>query len=131
MHENRETSSLTGSKKASPAGKGDSRNAGMNDGEGSDRAIVPVKPANKATSKIEAAERVEGRARTKENISQPHIPPAQNGTGMSQGLAGVRQAAKKDSKLRFTTLLHHVTKDFLRAGFQHLRKAAATGVASE
>ncbi len=33
MHENQETSSLTVSKKGSPAGEGDSRNTRMNGGE--------------------------------------------------------------------------------------------------
>jgi len=89
-----------------------------------------MKPANKATEQqpAEAAELVEGRARAKENISQPHTPPAQNGRGVSQGLAGVRQAARKDAKQRFTTLLHHVTKDLLRASFEKLQKQAAPGV---
>ena len=40
MHENRETSSLTASKKGSPAGEGDSRNTGMNGGEESDGVKV-------------------------------------------------------------------------------------------
>ena len=130
MHENRETSSLAARSQGSPARKGDSRNAGMHDGEESDRAVIPMKPANKATEQpqAEAAELVEGRVRAKENISQPHTPPAQNGRGVSQGLAGVRQAARKDGKQRFTTLLHHVTKDLLRASFEKLQKQAAPGV---
>jgi RNA-directed DNA polymerase len=129
MHENRETSSLTGGGKASPAGKGDSRTTGMNSGEESDRAIIPMKPANKATEKqAEAAELAEGRARAKENTNQLHTPPAQNGRGVSQGLEGVRQAAKKDGKQRFTTLLHHVTVDLLRVSFEKLQKQAAPGV---
>ena len=91
MHDNRETSSLAA--KSSPAGKGDSRNPGMNGGEESDRTVVAMKPANNATEQqTEAAELVEGRVRAKENIGQPRRPPAQNGEGMSQGLAGVRQA---------------------------------------
>jgi len=41
MHENRETSSSTDSdNKVSPAGKGNSHNAGMHDGEESDRAVL-------------------------------------------------------------------------------------------
>jgi hypothetical protein len=40
-----------------------------------------------------SAEVVEGRVRTKENIGQSHTPPAQNGHGVSQGLAGVRHAS--------------------------------------
>jgi len=101
----------------------------MDDGEESDRAIVPMKPANKATEQqAEAAELAEGRVRAKENTNQQHTPPAQNGRGVSQGLDGVRQAARKDAKQRFTTLLHHVTKDLLRASFEKLQKQAAPGV---
>ena len=95
MHENRETSSPAGSRNAtSPAGKGDSRKTGMHGGEESERAIVPMKLANKAKEQhSKAAEPVEGRARTKENIRQDHTAPAQDGRGVSQGLPGVRQVA--------------------------------------
>ena len=129
MHENRETSSLTAGSKGSPAGEGVSRKTGMNGGEESDRAVLPMTPANKATEQqAEAAELAEERARTKENTSQAHTPPAQNGRGVSQGLAGVRQAARGNSKQRFTTLLHHVTIDLLRVSFQALQRKAAPGV---
>jgi hypothetical protein len=40
-----------------------------------------------------SAEEVGGRARTKENIGQSHAPPAQNGCGVSQDLAGVCHAS--------------------------------------
>ena len=117
------------SKTGSPAGKGDSRNAGMNGGEESDRAIVPMKPANKAREQqAKAAELAEGRARTKENIGQAHTAPAQDGSVVSQGLKGVRQVARERKKERFTTLLHHGTTDLLRTSFQALQKKAAPGV---
>ena len=47
---------------------------------------------------------------------------------MSQGLDGVRQAAKKDKRLRFTALLHHITEALLRASFYSLKRGAAAGV---
>src|SRR5580658_9969620 len=129
MHENRETSSLTVLRTGSPTGKGASRNPGMYGDEESDRAIVPMNPANKATGhETAAAEREEGRVRTKENIGQSHTPPAQDGRGVSQGLAGVRRAAKARKEEKFTTLLHHVTIDRLRASFQALKRNAAPGV---
>jgi retron-type reverse transcriptase len=134
MHENRETSSLAAGKPSqgepgSPAGKGDSRKTGMNGGEESDRAIVPMKRANKAEAQqANAAESGEGRARTKENTSRAHTPPAQDGKGVSQGLKGVRQAARERKKEQFTTLLHHVTTDLLRASFFALQRKAAPGV---
>ena len=97
MHENRETSLLAPARRG-PAGEGESRKAGMNGGEESDRAVVPMNSSNKAMEQpTRAAEREEGRARTKENTGQNHTPPAQDGKGVSQGLAGVRRAAKERS----------------------------------
>ena len=102
MHENRETSSPAGRQRSSPVRKGDSRTPGMNGGEESDRAVVPMKSANKATEQpAGAAESAEGRARTKENTSQNRMPPAQYGKGMSQGLAGVRRVAYPHPDARF------------------------------
>lgn len=40
----------------------------------------------------------------------------------------MREAARKDSTLRFTALLHHVNCDCLHAAFFHLKKTAAVGV---
>src|SRR5205807_10564061 len=95
MHENRETSSLTARSQGSPAGKGSGRKASTHGGEESDRVKVPMKQANQATEQqAEAAELVEERTRTKENIGQGHTPPAQDGKGVSQGLVGVRQLAR-------------------------------------
>jgi group II intron reverse transcriptase/maturase len=47
---------------------------------------------------------------------------------VSQGLAGVRQAARQRKKEKFTTLLHHVTEALLRDSFYGLKREAATGV---
>jgi group II intron reverse transcriptase/maturase len=129
MHENRETSSLTERKRYSPASKGASRETGMHEEEESDCAVVSMNQANKAAEQqAEAAEPGEKRARTKENISQPHRPPAQDGKGVSQGLAGVRKVAKERKTERFTTLLHHLTVSLLRASYEALKKDAAPGV---
>src|SRR5258708_1078857 len=129
MHENRETSSLPAAGRGSPVGKGLGRNAGMNSDEESDRNVVPMKSSNQATEQqAGAAEVMEGRVRTEENTSQAHTPPAQDGRGVSQGLKGVRQAARGRKKEQFTTLLHHVTLDLLRASFQTLQRKAAAGV---
>lgn len=40
----------------------------------------------------------------------------------------MRQAAKERKKEQFTTLLHHVTEDLLRASFYALKRRAAPGV---
>lgn len=129
MHENRETSSSTARQTGSPAGKGDSRTTGMNGGEESDGVVVPVKSSNQATEQqAGAAERAEGRTPTEENTSQGRTLPAQDGKGVSQGLAGVRKVARERRQERFTTLLHHVTIDLLRQSYLHLQKKAAPGV---
>jgi group II intron reverse transcriptase/maturase len=47
---------------------------------------------------------------------------------VSQGLRGVREAAKKDPGLRFTALLHHVTVALLHDSFYSLQREAAAGV---
>lgn len=38
------------------------------------------------------------------------------------------EAARKDGKLRFTALLHHVNEDCLTEAFFDLKKTAAVGV---
>jgi hypothetical protein len=88
-----------------------------------------MKQANKeAEQQAAAAESVEGRTPTKENISQAHTPPAQDGPRVSQGLAGVREVAGARRQGKFTSLLHHLTIDLLRSSFRRLKKEAAPGV---
>ena len=100
----------------------------------SDNSIVPEKPANNEAEPA-SAESVEGRELTGENIEQPllHRTPCRTRAEKpahrrSRGLLGVREAARKDKKLRFTNLLHHVSIDLLRASFFELKKHAAPGV---
>jgi hypothetical protein len=68
-----------------------------------------------------------GRAQTKENIV-PHMRPTQGGKRMSQGLDGVRKAAKERKQERFTALLHHLSVDLLRDSFYALQRKASPGV---
>jgi hypothetical protein len=81
----------------------------MNDVEESDRSVVPASQPNKAEPS--AAEVGEGRGRTKENTSQSHTLSTQGEVGVSQGLRGVRQAARERKRERFTALLHHLNVD--------------------
>jgi RNA-directed DNA polymerase len=84
---------------------------------------------NRANNKAQAeAESEEGRPRIKENVSPTCTPPTQSGSRVSQGLAGVRQAAKERKKERSTALLHHLTEELLRQSFHALKREAATGV---
>lgn len=132
MHENRETSELPA--RGSGAGrpeKAGCRTTGMNRAEESDCAIVPMNQPNKGEPLQGglSAEVGEGEVRTKENIRQTHTNPTQRGKkGVSQGLAGVRRAARARKGERFTALLHHLTPELLRASFYALKREAATGV---
>ena len=100
----------------------------------SDSSIVPGKPANNGGVPA-PAESAEGRGLTKENTEQSLLARTQsrNSNGIpfvprSRGLLGVREAARRDKKLRFTSLLHHITPELLRASFFELKKKAAPGI---
>jgi hypothetical protein len=127
MHGNRETSGASEPETAADRReKAESRTARMHAPEESDRGVVPKnRPNNPAPA---GAESEEGRPRIKENASPTHTPPTQSGERVSQGLAGVRQAARKRKKEKFTALLHHVTEALLCDSFYLLKREAATGV---
>jgi hypothetical protein len=80
--------------------------------EKSDCAVVPGNQPNKEGQP--SAEAGEGRVQTRENIVQSHMHPTQSGKRMSQGLDGVRKAAKGRKQEQFTALLHHLNVDLLR-----------------
>jgi len=100
----------------------------MTHGRGkSDRSIVPRKPPNKAGGPV--AEAVEGRGRAKGKPRQQNAPRTQSRIGASSALERIRRAARRDSKQRFTALLHHVYDvDRLRAAFYALKRNAAAGI---
>jgi group II intron reverse transcriptase/maturase len=75
-----------------------------------------------------SAESEEGRPLIKENAGQPNTYPTQSGKRVSQGLAGVRKAARDNKEKKFTALLHHLTIDLLRESFYSLKRRAAPGV---
>jgi RNA-directed DNA polymerase len=75
-----------------------------------------------------SAEDVEGRPLIKENSCPPHTHPTQSGARVTQGLAGVRKAAKEQRAMKFTALLHHLTVERLRESFYALKRKAAPGV---
>jgi hypothetical protein len=69
-----------------------------------------------------------GTARIEENTVQSHLRPTQSGKRMSQGLHGVRQAAKERKQERFTALLHHLSVGLLRDSFYALQGKASLGI---
>jgi hypothetical protein len=100
--------------------------ADMNVREKSDCAVVPVnQPNNEGQPFAEAGER---RAQIEENTVQSHMRPTQSGKRISQGLHGVRQAAKERKQERFTALLHHLSVGLLRDSFYTLQRKASPGV---
>ena len=127
MHENRETSKTPAVKPGCrSAGEGIGRTARMNVYEESHSGIIPMNHSNK-DGKL-SAESGEGRPLIKENAGQPNTYPTQSGKGVSQGLAGVRKAARENKEMKFTALLHHLTVDLLRESFYSLKRKAAPGV---
>src|SRR6202171_869862 len=126
MHENREISSAPSPLDEGRSAKATNRTADMHVLEKSDCAVVPVNPPNKEGQP--SAEVGEGRAQTEENIVPPHMRPTQSGKRMSQGLDGVRQAARKRKQERFTALLHHLSIGLLRDSFYALKRQASPGV---
>src|SRR6266849_3278402 len=88
--------------------------------------VVPTKQPNKGGRP--SAEVVEERPLVKENTEQSNQCRTQSRESGTNGLERVREVAKKDRKVRFTALLHHVTVDLLRDSYGSLKKEAAPGV---
>ena len=99
----------------------------MMDGDGkSDTSIVPEKPPNNAGGP--AAEAVEGRGVAKGNSLERNACRTQSREGAPSALERVRDAARRDRKLRFTALLHHVyAVERLRQAYYALKREAAAG----
>ena len=94
----------------------------------SDRPAVPTKSSNRAEQPA-AAEGMEGRGLAEGNAGGQNAPRTQSREdGAHSALDRVRQRARKDTKAKFTALLHHVTVDRLTAAFFELKKNAAAGV---
>jgi RNA-directed DNA polymerase len=123
--ENRETPSVP-VEVAGRLEKARSRKSNMYAGGESDGCVVPTKCPNNGGQL--PAEGMEGRQPTKENIGQATAPRTQSRIGGLSDLHGVRKAARKDKRTRFTALLHHVTVNLLRESFYALKRRAAPGV---
>jgi RNA-directed DNA polymerase len=127
MHENRETSEMPeAEQRGRPAGEGNSHTARMHVFEESDSGTVPMNHSNKSGQP--PAESEEGRPLIKENTHQSSTLSTQSEVRASQGLAGVRKAARERKEMKFTALLHHLTVALLRDSFYALKRKAAPGV---
>src|SRR5437899_4042923 len=103
----------------------------MTNGPGkSDRPVVPEKSPNKAGQPV--AEGMEGKGLAKGNLPQQNASRTPSRKDAPSELEQVLQAAKKDKKLRFTALLHHIYNlETLRMAYFSLKKEAAPGVDGE
>jgi RNA-directed DNA polymerase len=105
------------------AGKGN-RNPAIAAGEKSDAPVVPEKLPNKG----KPAEVVEERGAAEGKAREEPARRTQSRERASKGLEGLREAARRDRRARFTALLHHVTPQLLEQSFHALSKEAAAGV---
>jgi hypothetical protein len=99
----------------------------MNEHGKSDRRVVPTKPPNNGHER--PAEAVEGRRLAKSHPHQRTMFRTQCRVGMSPELERIRQAARRERKMRFTALFHHVYNlDTLRRAYCSLNPKAAPGI---
>jgi group II intron reverse transcriptase/maturase len=125
MRENRETPLVSGSR-PDRLEKATSHKTSMHASGESDEQVVPAKRSNNGEQSL--AESVEGSCSTKGNTEETYTNRTQGRDHVSQGLGGVREAARRDKKQKFTALLHHVTVELLRDSYGSLKRKAAPGV---
>ncbi len=102
----------------------------MNGRRKSDRPIVVTKRSNKACSM--AAERVERRGLAKGKTPRQNTYRVQDRANVQSALGRIRQAAAKDKRQRFTSLMHHIYNlSMLREAYYGLKRDAAPGVDGE
>jgi len=126
MRENREAPLASGSSTPDRLEKATSYTTSMHAGGESDERVVPAKHPNNGEQS--PAEGVEGSRSTKGNAEETHTLRTPGRERVFQGLRGVREAARRDKKQKFTALLHHVTVDLLRDSYNSLKRQAAPGV---
>src|SRR6266851_8220556 len=109
----------------------------MNGRRKSDRPVVVTKPANKAgpaTNNVEpsVAEWVERRGLAKGKPPRQNTNRTLDRANVQSALGRIRQAAVKDRKVKFTSLMHHIYDlSMLREAYYALKRDAAPGVDGE
>jgi group II intron reverse transcriptase/maturase len=90
--------------------------------------MVPSNPANNGEAES-PAESAEGRLSANRNTDPSNLArtPSRK-KRRSNGLLGVREAARGSRDLKFTALLHHISEELLTSSFYELKKNAAVGV---
>jgi RNA-directed DNA polymerase len=94
--------------------------------EKSDTVIVPMRSTNKSGKA--GAESREGRDVTKRNTHANVGGRTQGRVNATCRLMGVREAARRDKRTKFTALFHHVTIQLLRESFYQLKRLSVPGV---
>lgn len=74
------------------------------------------------------AESVEQRGLTKGNASREPAAGTQCPDKASRGLGRIREKARKEKRVQFTSLLHHIDVVQLQESYERLNRRAATGV---
>ena len=120
LHRSWEVSAVPDGITSGGAGKGN-RNPAIDAVEKSDVFVVPKKRPNKGQS----AEDVEGRGAAKGNADESPACRTPSRESALTGLERVRETAKRDRRLKFTALLHHITPSLLVESFYDLKRTAA------
>ena len=99
----------------------------------SDTGIISMKRTNKGAQSFDVrdhppAECVEKRPVAEGNPEQSTACGTQRSKDVLSALSRVREAAQRDAKQQFTSLMHHVSIDLLRQAYGSLKKDAAAGV---
>ena len=103
--------------------EGQPRTTAMHASGKSDEGVVPSnrrRPSGRGMG--------EGRPETSGNPNWPTMSETQDSDLMSSGLERVRQAARRDKGMRFTSLLHHVTPSALEDAYRSLQRSASPGL---
>jgi RNA-directed DNA polymerase len=75
--------------------------------------------------------RAEGRGRPEGELRENARVRTQSRGTLPSNLARVNEAARRDKRIRFTALLHHVNVSALERAFHRLKRSAAPGVDGE
>ena len=113
-------------RRTGPGREGNSSKMTMHADEKSDEEVVPKKRPNNGSAL--PAEAVEGRTSPKGNGGRTAAARTLSRSAASNGLAAVRQAARRNKQTKFTALLHHITFDLLKQSFRALERNAAPGI---
>ncbi len=96
---------------------------GNADSHTSGQSHSSIVPTTKTLAESDA-----GRELAEGNIEETNLDSAQTEKHASHGLFGVREAALRDRKFRFTNLMHHITPQLLMESFETLKRDSAAGV---